>query len=141
MIIKREFQFDAAHMLSQYTGKCANLHGHTYTGEVEICADVKDDGMVVDFNVIKDIIDMYDHAIIFSHKSIREEKEDALYQWANQYKMKNVVMGYGKCTAENIADEIAYYMSQASKQCRWAKCVLHETPNSTVVGEWISPYE
>ena len=29
-ILKSEIQFDTAHYLSGYTGKCANLHGHRY---------------------------------------------------------------------------------------------------------------
>ena len=30
MIIIKEFDFDAAHYLPAYNGKCEHLHGHTY---------------------------------------------------------------------------------------------------------------
>ena len=30
MILVKEFEFDAAHNLVNYHGKCENLHGHTY---------------------------------------------------------------------------------------------------------------
>ena len=30
MIVLKEFEFDAAHYLPSYNGKCEHLHGHTY---------------------------------------------------------------------------------------------------------------
>ena len=30
MILIKEFEFDAAHYLPEYNGKCERLHGHTY---------------------------------------------------------------------------------------------------------------
>ena len=30
MILVKEFEFDAAHNLINYHGKCERLHGHTY---------------------------------------------------------------------------------------------------------------
>ena len=30
MIVLKEFEFDAAHYLPEYNGKCERLHGHTY---------------------------------------------------------------------------------------------------------------
>ena len=30
MFVLKEFEFDAAHYLPEYNGKCERLHGHTY---------------------------------------------------------------------------------------------------------------
>jgi 6-pyruvoyltetrahydropterin/6-carboxytetrahydropterin synthase len=49
-------EFDAAHRLPGYQGKCANLHGHTYKVEMVITGPVGDDGFVMDFYRLKEIL-------------------------------------------------------------------------------------
>ena len=34
--LKTEADFDSAHFLSGYTGKCSNIHGHRWHVEIEI---------------------------------------------------------------------------------------------------------
>jgi 6-pyruvoyltetrahydropterin/6-carboxytetrahydropterin synthase len=70
------FKFDSAHRLPFHKGKCANMHGHTYTLEVTIqgrivkeSVDDEERGMITDFSNLKDIvnrviIDKYDHACL-----------------------------------------------------------------------------
>lgn len=82
--ITKSFTFDAAHKLSKYEGKCANLHGHTYKLDVTVSRGMggfenpeheSKYVMVMDFNELKDIVqenvlDLLDHAYlndIFSH--------------------------------------------------------------------------
>ncbi len=60
------FSFAASHFLTKYHGKCENLHGHNYKVVVTINGPLKDDGMVMDFKIIKQIvnekvIDVLDH--------------------------------------------------------------------------------
>jgi 6-pyruvoyltetrahydropterin/6-carboxytetrahydropterin synthase len=60
------FHFAASHFLTKYHGKCENLHGHNYKLIVTICDTVKEDGMVMDFKIIKEkvnglVIDILDH--------------------------------------------------------------------------------
>jgi 6-pyruvoyltetrahydropterin/6-carboxytetrahydropterin synthase len=55
--IEREFWFDAAHRVLDYTGKCESLHGHTYKLILSITGDLKPDGMVLDFAIIKKIVE------------------------------------------------------------------------------------
>ncbi|MDR3279646.1 MAG: 6-carboxytetrahydropterin synthase QueD [Synergistaceae bacterium] len=67
MLLRREFTFDAAHRLTQYHGKCENLHGHTYRMAVEIKGYPDDEGMIVDFVKVKEIVNAeiiskFDHA-------------------------------------------------------------------------------
>jgi len=69
MRISKSFTFDAAHRLPDYEGKCANLHGHTYTLEVVVEGDVNPaSGMVMDFGLLKDVVktvlENYDHAYL-----------------------------------------------------------------------------
>ncbi|MHC1686976.1 MAG: 6-carboxytetrahydropterin synthase QueD [Methanothrix sp.] len=49
-------EFDAAHSLPGYQGKCANLHGHTYQVEMVVEGDVGADGFVMDFYQLKRVL-------------------------------------------------------------------------------------
>lgn len=50
-------EFDAAHSLPGYPGRCARVHGHTYQVEVVVEGPVGEDGFVVDFYRLKEILD------------------------------------------------------------------------------------
>jgi 6-pyruvoyltetrahydropterin/6-carboxytetrahydropterin synthase len=68
--VTKMFTFDAAHMLPDYIGKCANLHGHTYTLIVTFDGHIfPGRTMVLDFAQIKElvqeaVIDDLDHACL-----------------------------------------------------------------------------
>jgi len=59
--------FDAAH----YTpggGKCEDLHGHTFTVDVEVEGELGEDGMIMDFRelrkIVEGVLSSWDHALI-----------------------------------------------------------------------------
>lgn len=70
--ISVKVQFDAAHRLYDYKGKCHNLHGHTYFATVDVTCKVDDlipPGFVIDFGVLKNVVktwinDHWDHTTI-----------------------------------------------------------------------------
>lgn len=49
-------EFDAAHSLPGYQGKCAHMHGHTYQVEIVVEGEVGENGFVMDFYQLKKII-------------------------------------------------------------------------------------
>lgn len=111
--ITKDFVFDSAHFLRDYSGPCANMHGHTYKGNVTITTD---DGrlhtdMVMDFKELKQIIqeqiiDQFDHKVI------------------------NEVIKYNP-TAENMVQDIALRMWHAlPKDVDIVEVKLWETPDS-----------
>lgn len=66
--IAKTFAFEAAHHLPGYDGKCRNVHGHRWEGEVSLSCAEKDliAGMVIDFVDLKTILNLlvvekYDH--------------------------------------------------------------------------------
>ncbi len=66
MFVSKEFSFDSAHFLTKYHGKCERLHGHTYRLRVTVEGPIQEDGMVMDFvllkKLVKDrVVDRYDH--------------------------------------------------------------------------------
>lgn len=135
MTISKDIKFDCAHMLSNYEGKCANLHGHTYHGTVTLEGNVDPEtGMVLDYNTIKDVVDVFDHAIIFSAPGVRNSAEIELYNWAANNSMKCVVMPTGKSTAERITEYIASSFIQKSNVAA-VHVRLSETDGSWVIAE------
>lgn len=62
--LKLKHHFDAAHWLTNYKGPCADLHGHSWVIEVEINTTELKNDMVVDFKMLKEVIDKLDHTCI-----------------------------------------------------------------------------
>jgi len=69
--IRKQFRFEAAHILPFHLGKCASLHGHSYRLEVAVAGEPQTagpaTGMVADFDEIgavvrPRVIDRLDHA-------------------------------------------------------------------------------
>ena len=59
MFVTCQFRFDSAHYLTRYYGKCERVHGHTYRLEVTVDGTVQENGMVVDFVLLKRVIKKY----------------------------------------------------------------------------------
>ena len=59
-IIRKTFSIAMGHILEDaYTKKCCQLHGHTYTIELELCGESLDkDKMIADYTYVKDIFNM-----------------------------------------------------------------------------------
>lgn len=69
MIVLKEFEFDAAHYLPSYNGKCEHLHGHTYKLVVKVEGRPDAEGMVIDFALLKQVVaerilSRLDHALL-----------------------------------------------------------------------------
>ncbi len=78
--VTKQFNFESAHALWKYDGKCKNIHGHTYKLFVTVIGiPISDEnsvkkGMVIDFGDLKkivktQIVDVFDHAVILNEKA------------------------------------------------------------------------
>jgi|GEM_PF-24624 len=77
------FNFEMAHALLNYEGKCKNIHGHSYTLEVTIIGSPKssqgdpEDGLLIDFGTLKKlvnstIIQKVDHSLMLNELHDKE---------------------------------------------------------------------
>lgn len=57
MLVKLIRSFSSAHRLPHYDGPCHNLHGHTWKAVFVFEGEIRPDGMVCDFKVIKKLLD------------------------------------------------------------------------------------
>jgi 6-pyruvoyltetrahydropterin/6-carboxytetrahydropterin synthase len=68
--LQKKFRFEAAHRLAlDYCGKCANIHGHSWNGLIQISGKNLDQySFLIDFADIKGftkaIEDLYDHKLL-----------------------------------------------------------------------------
>lgn len=71
--ITRRFGFEMAHALEGYDGACSRIHGHSYRLEVTLrgrpAREGAKEGMVMDFGVLKELVDRlivsrFDHQLL-----------------------------------------------------------------------------
>ena len=81
-------EFDAGHrVFNANTSKCEKLHGHHYKVELTFIAKKLDNGIILDFSLIKDrvknwIDKHWDHNVILSDRD--DELADAIYKITKQ---------------------------------------------------------
>lgn len=118
MEITKIFRFEAAHrLLDSYTIRCQSLHGHSYVVELTLEGPVKDDGMVIDFSLVKEtcshIIDAFDHSIIVC-------SEDTVMIKLAPYLSSRFVLFPFNPTAENMASYFYEYIASILDDKRFA---------------------
>lgn len=135
LTICRTFSFAYAHILPEHVGKCKQLHGHNARMDVEVTGPIHNDGMMVDFGVLKRIVEdrvlhKYDHKTILldgpQGRALAAEMVDSV-----------VLLPYPP-TAENMVRDIAALlqlgMYQQDPQLALARLRLYET--DTCYAEW-----
>lgn len=129
--------FDSAHFLSGYNGKCANIHGHRWTVEVEIKGEElqhsgEKKGMLIDFGdlkkEVKELADSFDHALIYESGSLRESTLTALAE--ENFRLIEVPF---RPTAENFAKH--FYGLLSGKGFEISSVTVYETPDNCAVYE------
>ena len=124
--LKTESCFDSAHFLSNYNGKCENLHGHRWRvvayleqEELRTEGDMKD--MVVDFGpfkaAVRALTEELDHAFLVEEGSLMPETLDCL----RREDFKLIMLPF-RTTAENLA---VYFFDRLAAQID-----VYETPNN-----------
>ncbi|MCS7244889.1 MAG: 6-carboxytetrahydropterin synthase [candidate division WOR-3 bacterium] len=114
-------EISSAHRIKNHIGKCRNLHGHNYIIEVEIESDNLDEnGFIIDFSKIKEIIHQLDHKVIL-------QKDDPLVE--KLYDQSIFIMDEPP-SCENIAKLIAHVISKELKNYKRIKVRVRESRRS-----------
>ena len=134
-LLKNEIQFDTAHYLSGYEGKCSNIHGHRYRLVVELASETLQPsgqcrGMVADFGDVKKemqrIADQYDHKLLIEDNADGRAVAEALSKVPNQFA---IVMVPYRPTAEEMSRDIYQQMKTAGYPVYSVE--LYETPTNS----------
>lgn len=119
--VTKQFHFEMAHALLDYDGPCKNIHGHSYQLNVTVKGKVKtntndsDEGMVVDFGVIKKVVkelvvDVFDHALVLNEKAKIDvsnfEFMNKLIRVPYQPTCENMLIHFAKTIQDNLPNHI-----------------------------------
>ncbi len=138
--VTKEFNFEMAHALYNYDGLCKHIHGHSYklfvtiAGTPETNTDSPKLGMVMDFGELKkiinkNIVDIYDHALVLNQKSEGAVAEHQMFD-------RKIIVDY-QPTSENLIIEYAKIIEKhLPKHIKLHSLKLYETATSFV--EWFA---
>ncbi|KUG26756.1 queuosine biosynthesis qued, ptps-i [hydrocarbon metagenome] len=99
MKISKEFKWEMGHRLPFHSGKCKNIHGHTYKMRVEIEGDLDENGMVIDYYDVSEIISPMVEEL--DHSFMVKETDKEIIDFLDKLNSKKVVVPF-ETTAENI---------------------------------------
>ncbi|MCZ7602045.1 MAG: 6-carboxytetrahydropterin synthase QueD [Ignavibacteriales bacterium] len=126
MKISKEFKWEMGHRLPFHSGKCKNIHGHTYKMRVEIEGDLDENGMVIDYydvsEIISPIVDELDHSFMV------KETDKVIIDFLDKLKSKKVVVSF-ETTAENITLHLLNKIKEriTSERIKKIKVRVYET--------------
>ena len=130
--LNTEAAFDSAHFLTDYYGKCENLHGHRWRVEVTLGQpELQTEGtmkdMVLDFGVFKkavrELAATLDHTFLVEEGTLKPETMAALESEG----FKLTVLPF-RTTAENLARYIFNELEKQGFPVVEVEC--DETPNN-----------
>lgn len=129
MKVSKEFHWEMAHRLPFHSGRCKNLHGHSYKALVQFEGELNQNGMLIDFydiyKIVNPIIDEMDHSIIC-------DKNDKELIEISQKVSERIVIIDKPTTVENISTYIAEKIlnSKLPENLKLVTVVVYETPDS-----------
>lgn len=126
MKIAKEFHWEMGHRLPEHFGLCKNIHGHSYKMIVEFEGELDDQGMVIDFydveNIINPIIEKLDHAFMV------KDDDKLTLEFLEKLNSKKVVVNFVS-TVENICKYISEIIikSNLPKNIKFVNVRVYET--------------
>ena len=135
--LKSEIQFDMAHYLSGYVGKCKNIHGHRYRLVVKVSSQTLHEsgqlrGMVDDFSevkaVLKEVHDLFDHKLVIEEN---EEGKRVVEKLNESGKVFEILFAPYRPTAEEMSRHI--FNEIKKRGVRVTEVELFETPTNSCI--------
>lgn len=141
--VTKSFNFETAHALYGYDGKCKNIHGHSYKLFVTVKGSPILDssnpkfGMVIDFGDIKkivraEVVDQFDHAILLNVNSPHKELGENLSAEGH----KVIFTDYQPSCENMLLDMVRLIRPQLDASVELISIRLHETETS--YAEWLA---
>ena len=141
--ITKHFDFETAHALYGYDGKCKNIHGHSYHLHVTVIGTPIEDpdhpknGMVMDFGDLKrivkeEIVVKFDHAVVLNSNSPHRE----LAKTIGDHSHKIVLVPYQPTSEKMLFDFAERIGKRIPENVTLHSLKLYETANS--YAEWFA---
>ncbi len=144
MQVTKEFTFDSAHFLPNYYGKCERMHGHTYRLQVTVEGELGENGLLIDFVVLKrilkkQVLKKLDHQVVNDIIKISSCENVVKWIWDQLVDLKSLIQE--ELDDPNLPESVTKYfqdqsesgldVSDFSKQIRLKEVKLWETPTSS----------
>ncbi|MGN0262393.1 MAG: 6-pyruvoyl trahydropterin synthase family protein [Eggerthellaceae bacterium] len=133
--LKTESCFDSAHFLTDYYGKCENLHGHrwkvvAYLEQENLQTEGTMKDMVLDFGefkrAVRELTESFDHTFLVEEGSLRASTLECLA--AEGFSVKILPF---RTTAENLARH--FFGLLREKGLPVGQIDVYETPNNCAI--------
>ncbi len=140
--VTKIFDFETAHALWGYDGKCKNIHGHSYKLTVTISGPVINDvnhvknGMIIDFSDLKkivktNVVEPFDHCLLLNGNTPHKDYAKV------ENGFSKIMLCHYQPTAENmLIDMVKRIQPNLPKYISLKYARLQETDNSFV--EWLA---
>ncbi len=137
--VTKQFDFEAAHALEDYSGKCRDIHGHSYHFRVTVIGEVLDDksieenGMVIDFAILKkvimvNVIDKFDHTLVL--------RSDSRFRGIEKHNDRVMYVDYQPTCENMLLDMVERIRHKLPKGIELHNAFLRETARS--YAEWFA---
>ena len=134
-MLETSAEFDSAHFLSDYHGKCENLHGHRW--KVTVCIESEKLGtfgtekdMVCDFSefkkIVREEVARFDHMFLVEQGTLKEATIEALQ--SEGFTLKILPF---RTTAENLARYFFDILCKCGLKVAEVQCA--ETPSNIAI--------
>lgn len=138
--VTKIFDFETAHALWGYDGKCKDIHGHSYKLTVSISGKLIEDqnnpkyGMIIDFSdlkavVKKHIVDVFDHCLLVNGNTPHKKYTEVENGFA-----KIMLCDYQPTCENMLADMVKRLQENLPEHIQLKKAILQET--ATSFAEW-----
>ncbi len=120
-----------AHRLPEHTGGCRNVHGHSYRMWVELTGEPDERGMVLDYFVLKGIVDPLIAEV--DHAFLCDRSDNLIADFLKSSGLKAAYVDF-PTTAENIAQwffERFAKLFSAMKHLRELRVRIQETERTS----------
>ncbi|NOX37071.1 MAG: 6-carboxytetrahydropterin synthase [Calditrichaeota bacterium] len=126
--VAQTFRWEMGHRIPYHQSGCQNFHGHSYKMIVEVEGEIQDNGMVIDFfdlrDLIQPIVDEMDHAFMCS------QDDELARDFLKQSGLKVCFVDFHS-TVENIAHYFAQRIRpvlETFPNLHVLRILLYETP-------------
>lgn len=141
--VTKSFNFETAHALYGYDGKCKNIHGHSYKLFVTVKGKPIEDssnvkfGMVIDFGDIKKIVnkvivDRFDHTIMLNQNSPHKQLGERLKAEGHEV----IFTDYQPSCENMLLHMVELIQPHLDSSIELVSLRLHETETS--YAEWLA---
>lgn len=138
--VTKTFDFETAHALWGYDGKCKNIHGHSYRLTVSVSGPINDNkedaklGMIIDFTdlkavVKKHIVDVFDHCLLVNGNTPHKK-----YTEVESGFSKIMCCDYQPTCENMLVDMVNRLLKNLPANIQLRKATLQET--ATSFAEW-----